>query len=146
MAARYTNITLDEFDSFMDEMKFERTVVTGGEFVYERHFKRVKAKIRVYSSITVNGRARKRGGDAIRVVAFYLNEERWIPTGKNKRVHRVERWRANLQDRIDEVRLDIHPDPCPLCNSPMLLREGKFGHFYSCSTWAKTKCKGRTTA
>lgn len=48
-------------------------------------------------------------------------------------------WRA--------VRYEEHAalgDPtCSLCRSPMVRRRGKFGAFWGCSTWAKTKCRGK---
>lgn len=32
---------------------------------------------------------------------------------------------------------------CPICSSDMVARTGKFGKFYSCSTWSQTKCPGK---
>lgn len=146
MPAQYVRISLDDFDAFMKQHYFERIESQHGEYVYERKFMDVDAKIKVYSSISESGRARKKGGDAIRVVVFYKHADKWIPTGKNKRVHRVENWRTNLTNRIDDVRKDVHPRPCPKCGSPMLKREGKHGvfySFYSCSMWPKTGCGGK---
>jgi hypothetical protein len=31
---------------------------------------------------------------------------------------------------------------CPLCGSNTIERKGKFGKFYACSAWPKTKCPG----
>lgn len=146
MPAQYVRISLDDFDAFMEGQLFERIDTQHGEYVYERTFRNVDAKIKVFSSISANGMARKKGGDAIRVVVLYKHADKWIPTGKNKRVHRVENWRANLADRIEDVRKDVHPMPCPQCGSPMLKREGRHGPFYSCSMWPKTGCSGKASA
>jgi hypothetical protein len=146
MAARYVSITLKEFETFMNDMNYERVESQHGEYVFDRKFQRVKAFVRVYSSISQSGHARKKGGDAIRVVVFYDREGRWAPIKKQKRVHRVANWRANLESRIEEARLNVCADPCPRCDAPMLLREGKHGQFYSCSAWPTTGCKGSAQA
>ena len=33
------------------------------------------------------------------------------------------------------------PTICPICGGDMVLRKGKYGLFYGCSNYSKTKCK-----
>lgn len=35
---------------------------------------------------------------------------------------------------------------CPDCKAPMVLRDGKFGYFYSCSMYRQTNCPGKWKA
>jgi hypothetical protein len=39
---------------------------------------------------------------------------------------------------VNEASVSKHK--CPLCNSDMIEREGRFGKFFACSAWPKTKC------
>lgn len=49
-----------------------------------------------------------------------------------------------LQKRpVPDERTDLL---CPDCGAPMVLKVGKYGRFYGCSTWAETKCPGSHTA
>jgi hypothetical protein len=34
------------------------------------------------------------------------------------------------------------PLTCPECEAPMVLKPSRYGHFYGCSQWAETGCKG----
>jgi hypothetical protein len=157
MPARYVQITLEEFDEFMEGLFFERLdhrTLNYSEYVYERQFLNVDAKIRIYSSISIYGEeSRGKGRDAIRVVVLYKfpSEFRgpliWQAAKKQKRVHRVQNWRTNLDKRIEEARIIINVDPCSECGAPMILREGKYGLFYSCTTWPQCNntCKANTT-
>ena len=147
MAGTYVDITLEDFDSLLVPLYFSRVEVRGNEYVYERKFKDVEAKVEVYSSITRSGSrsgsSRSKGKDAIRVVVKYLQNSKWIPIKKQRRVYRVRNWRHNLVQRIEEARLNIYPRPCPVCGAALILREGAFGEFYSCSMWPLTKCNGK---
>lgn len=58
------------------------------------------------------------------------------------------------QTQTNLVNIDLAaPEPkehlkylCPLCNGPMTKRNGKYGKFYSCQSWPRTKCPGTRNA
>jgi len=139
----YVEITEDEFDQFMYQKGFVRDYdIRTYELIY---FKFIKPKIfiRVYSTIlSQEGRSRARGQDAIRVVLRIENKRNIYTLWSGPHVKRVENWRANLANRIDEALLQIHPLNCPKCGAFMVLRQGENGLFYGCSNYAKTKCRG----
>lgn len=61
----------------------------------------------------------------------YIKNNQYI--GKDKRQehkHRV----MNLKKEIEN-----NENKCPLCNSPLSLRNGKYGNFYGCSNYPKCK-------
>jgi hypothetical protein len=49
---------------------------------------------------------------------------------------------TNVFDIITSLAKKKSKYSCPLCKSDMLERTGKYGKFYACSAWAKTKCPG----
>ena len=150
MAARYVEISAEEFNSFATENHFTQIEYPRArEIVYAREAQAGHARILIFSSIhTGNGKGRDVGKDAIRVIvqAKIDNDIGWRVIHKGKRVHRVENWRKNLDTRIVEAIDHVHPDPCPECGHAMRLREGKFGWFYSCIMWPTTQCQGRARA
>jgi len=158
MAARYVEISAEEFESFAEENYFEQIEYPRArEIVYAREAQAGHARILIFSSIHIgNGKGRDVGKDAVRVIVqakvdsnnvdtqtVNVSSETWRVIWKSKRVHRVKNWRKNLESRIVDAIDYVHPDPCPECNNAMILREGKYGRFYSCIMWPKTGCRGR---
>ncbi len=79
---------------------------------------------RVLTSV-VGDTSRGVGEDAIRVVLVTKLANGEIKLiGVDKRVHRVEGWRANLGQRLDSWREQMGPT-CPACNSPTVLKKTK---------------------
>ena len=144
MSAEFTSITIEQFTQFMEGLGFYYAGVCGNEYVFENRFSEAPAKIEVYSSITPGG-SRNKGKDAIRVVVKYMDNGRWIALRKLRRVHRVRNWKENLKKRIEEAGNQIYPEKCPYCRSVMVLREGQYGTFYSCTRWSQTGCQGKAS-
>jgi hypothetical protein len=98
--------------------------------------------VRVYTSIDVRlGLSRSTGKDAIRVCVLWHRGERGegeiVPIGREKRVHRVENWRENLQQRLDSWSTELLDPCCPRCGAPMRLikpntRGKQYDPFWSC--------------
>lgn len=134
--ATYVNVTQQEVEEFLLPQGFQQIELSGTrELVYA---KRVDAdglvlSLRVYTGINPNGQSRDVGTDAMRCNIFWRNGEgdlRKVAT--SKRVHRVAGWRANLQQRLDGLKIDGR---CDECGSPMVLRKGKNGEFYGCASF-----------
>ena len=106
--ATYTNITREEMTNYLPESRGWTTGFQGrvGELVFSYKIpSRPDLTIKVWSSITRDGSARRSGTDAIRVCAVRTdlvtgNTFGWI---KSTRVHRVAGWRDNLTTRIMTV-------------------------------------------
>jgi len=145
---RYVNISIDEMEAFMKSNFFvvspRDKTQDQRELVYQFEWNDGHYMCKVYSSVTpLRGKARPVGGDAIRAVMFVLAEGRFVPMWKSPRVYRTKNWRVNLQRRIDEclVRGREGMDyECPMCDHPLVLRDGKNGKFWACSSWSRTKC------
>jgi len=148
--ANFVSITRGEMAGFLRERNFQPVVLKGvKEIVYGRVVRK-DTTLRVYTSI-VGEVCRDVGGDAIRVVpVFRLRDENGIilkdkdgqpiikPIGSSKRVHRVENWRANLDNRLKKWYTMLGPE-CPRCQSPTVEREGEFGWFHGCVQYPKCK-------
>lgn len=155
MPAKYITIQAKDMIEFLEARAFQRIQLPGTqEIVFARSQKllqhddagqlmwQLPVSIRVYTGIHLSGQQRDKGKDAIRVSVWYKydNEPRML--GGDKRVHRVEGWRENLDERIHNWMRCIEPF-CPLCTAPMLLHKpkagGKFFHaFYGCIRYSKT--------
>jgi len=103
------------------------------------------ASIRVYTGINPDGQSRAPGKDAIRVTVFFRDAAGNVSKiGGSKRVHRVENWRSNLQNRLDAWKEAIE-HTCDKCGAPMARRTVKKNgpnqgrDFFSCLTKA---CNG----
>lgn len=146
--ATYYAIPEGAMRQFLESQGFkEVTVPRTREIVYgKRHG---DLSLRVYTSIVL-GSAREVGTDAIRVAIFYRDEQKRIfKVGDGKRVHRVEGWKKNLQNRINHWNEMASPHRCPCCSAPMFRRKVKnktskaYGtQFLGCCTWRDTKCDG----
>ena len=49
---------------------------------------------------------------------------------------------ASVKCTTDEMNRTAYEPICPECGANMILKDGKWGKFYGCSNYAKTKCKG----
>lgn len=139
--ANYVKITEVEMDALLLPQGFVPVTLEGTkEKVYGKRCDRDGRAItlRVYSSI-VDGESRGNGGDAIHVAAFMKADDRIVKISGDRRVHRVARWRDNLQNRIDNFAEAIGP-ACPRCSAPTVKRNGRYGEFFGCSTYPQ--CTG----
>jgi hypothetical protein len=91
--------------------------------------------LRVYTSVVPGCGSRGTGKDAIRCCLF-VRDDRGQPKiiGSDKRVHRVEGWRANLALRLDNWRQQLGP-ACPNCGRPTVRRKSRRGPFWGCSNF-----------
>jgi hypothetical protein len=149
MPARFTDIPFADFDYFIRREGYtQEPLKFGKEITYRKPLAQDgNVFIRVFSSFSKNAsNARKKGSDAIRVMIRVETPEHNYMLWKSKRVHRVENWKRNLKDRIDEAEMQVHEMPCPKCGAMLLLRDGRHGEFYGCSNFAKTRCRGSRQA
>ncbi len=144
--ATYTNITQTEMEEFLLPKGFVQMSLAGvAELVYGMVVRKSKMvfTIRIYTGINPNGQSRKKGEDAIRVIVVWRSQKgRVYKVATSKRVHRVVRWRYNLQTRLDAWD-DVVVLKCALCGSPMVKRKGLSGEFWGCCTYKDTQCKGK---
>lgn len=145
--ATYTAISRDAMDSFLNARGFREIKLAGCfERVYAKIVKHndITYSLRVYSSIE-EGHARGKGADAIRVTLFWRENEDAAPriVGADTRVHRVEGWRKNLQNRLDNWK-ELLGKPCKCCKAPTVLRKpkgkAKWEPFFGCVNYPT--CKG----
>lgn len=45
-----------------------------------------------------------------------------------------------MGNRPDPTRIDPSTFRCPLCGDTMSCKPSKYGHFFSCDSWSRTKC------
>lgn len=148
-ANRYVPISIDEMMTFMKSNLFvveERDNTQGRhELIFTFSWNDDNYLCKVYSSVVPQqGESRPVGDDAIRVVLLVNNNGRFVPVWKAPRVYRTKNWRIKLQQRIDESLLrgkEGEDYECPLCNSPVVMRDGRNGKFWACSSWSKTRCE-----
>ena len=101
--AKFYNVTLHEMENLFRPDKGWTKSVQGREVLFNFPLRSVpNVEIKVYSGIlAANGQSRACGGDAIRVAAVDVRNNRgWIAS---KRVHRVTGWEANLKARVLKV-------------------------------------------
>lgn len=139
MVATYTMITEEQMTSFLEKRGFkpvpsENLPSNTRELVYGKIVGKDLC-LRIFTSIT-NEVSRDVGKDAIRCVLMYRftnKEGKTIirPVGKDRRVHRVEGWKKNLESRINNWEQSLGPS-CKKCQAPTVERQGKYGGFYGC--------------
>lgn len=109
----------------------------GKEYVYDTHDFAPQHNglvLRVYSTIDKrNDRARSKGADAIRLLAF--NRHVMKPMGGRKKTLRIETYCKNLTEKINDIfdQYDEYIQQCPECGSWMVIREGRYGEFLGCT-------------
>ncbi len=124
--AQYHPISRSEIEEFLIPQGFSEVSLPGvRELVYGRRMDvQSPITLRIYTGIDPSGASRAVGEDAIRVAAFWRPGVDVKPKKiwTSKRVHRVEGWRKNLQDRIDSF---TAPRQCPDCGAPMVSRKSR---------------------
>ncbi len=93
--------------------------------------------LRVYTSVEGES-SRGVGEDAIRTVLVTKVGGAVKIVGGDKRVHRVEGWRKNLQDRLDRWREQLGP-ACPKCQAATVRRRSRRGPFWGCCRYPDCK-------
>ena len=154
MPAEFTVISHEDMDGFLWGLGYEHTVHPAYEYVYEKTIHRYiyrtggfRTVVRVYSSVDIRTEVtRDKGKDAIRVVPLiipgeHMREEHGMkeayPFRKEKRVHRVKNWKANLEKRLDAV--EIIPIKKSPAGWPMIVKNGRNGPFWSSLAWPREK-------
>lgn len=137
--ATFHNITEEEISNFLAPQGFEKLNLPGvRELVYGKRIDHSGfcLTLRIYSGI-VYGQSRDVGEDAIRTTLFYRNDLGHVfKIGGSKRVHRVQGWMKNLQNRIDFwTKQPI--EKCNECQAPMIPRNSKKNNntFLGCVTY-----------
>jgi hypothetical protein len=101
--------------------------------VYRIYLPHDDLSIRVYSSIERSTKkSRDKGKDAIRTVIY--SDEYNKPIAGKTYTQRIETWRRNLQQKIQELHNSFGDvvETCDECGSYMELRSGEYGEFYGC--------------
>lgn len=127
--ATFTNITQTEMETFLvnENGFYPKPMTLPGtvELVYGKQLRHRNffLSLRVYTGINPDGQSREVGADAIRVTLFlWVRKDKIVKLSGDRRVHRVQGWKKNLQDRLDRW-LEHFPDQiCPECGLPMLPR------------------------
>ncbi len=129
--ATAVTISRDDMVTFLTSRNFTQLQIAGTK---EMVFGRIVDKglcLRVYTSIA-GEESRGVGADAIRCVLFTKLENGDVKmVGVDKRVHRVEGWKANLQNRLDTWREMLGPR-CPICGKLTTRRKSRRGYFWGC--------------
>lgn len=131
MSSQYKNISIAEMESFLKPQGFQVINVPGTkETVFGKRMPHnLPLTLRIYTGIE-NGISRGCGEDAIRTTLFWRNSQGEVKKAAgDKRVHRVNNWRNNLQNRLDNWNQDFVI--CD-CGAPMIERKGKNGSFLGC--------------
>lgn len=112
MAATYTQVTLQDMDTFLKRAFRSLRPERGsqrGEITYDL-FLSPTTVIRVFTSI---GESRDSGAqvgeDAIRILLYSLKKGRPLKPGKAPIVKRTQNWRDSLKDRIEDY-LEAYSD------------------------------------
>ena len=102
MAATYVIITEMEMDTLFKSDKGWTKSLEGGEYVYQYTTKKnPDIVVKVFSSVTPNGVARKCGGDAVRVCAVNTKTNRGVI--KTGRVNRTAGWDERTKTKVLET-------------------------------------------
>jgi len=156
----YCNVTQQEMESFLLPKGYASMVLPNTiELVYGKVYDAtcwywdqedkpitLKMSLRIYTGINPDGNSRDIGKDAIRVGLYWRdNNSNVYHIASSRRVHRVNGWRDNLEDRIVNWQKGITGRACPRCYAPLIERINRFNGdvFLACPTWTKTKCPGR---
>jgi hypothetical protein len=152
--AHYTNVTAQEMTDFLTpqgfkqlDLKkfdpFDRTT----EMVFGKRVDHngIQLTLRVYTGIDPSGQSRDVGVDAMRASLFMRKwntaDQKWdiMMLGGSKRVHRVQKWRQNLQERLDKW-LEMFK-LCPRCGMPLMVKKGRNGEFFGCTGYRINGCR-----
>jgi len=132
MGLTYYQISNEEMSGFLAPKGFYKIQIPGTyEDVYAYDVKsKPGLQIRVYSSISSRGEARKVGADAIRVILFAANYSK--PVGSEARVYRTTGWEKNLGTRLRQTMEQVIALPICECGAYMVERTSRFGKFLGC--------------
>ena len=129
--ATYYPVTLAEMRNFLEPMGFQQVDVGRDvrEIVFSKGMRgfnfdgaRIPIAIRVYTGINLSDvRSRANGSDAIRVSVWIKIDNKPMMLHGQQRVHRVEGWRTNLENRIKSWKNTIG-EVCPECGAPMTIK------------------------
>lgn len=127
-------VSRQDMDSFLTAQGFVEMQVAG---VKERVYGKVVSQmvtgplcLRVYTSIEGES-SRPLGEDAIRTVLVTRVDGAVKVIGADRRVHRVEGWRENLQKRLDTWSEQLGPK-CPKCGAVTVRKQSRRGPFWGC--------------
>jgi hypothetical protein len=135
--ATAVEINRRDMDTFLVAQGFQEVNVPGTkERVYSK-FVDKGVCLRVYTSI-VGESSRGTSEDAIRTVLVTKVGADVKIIGADRRVHRVEGWRANLQNRLDGWREQLGP-ACPKCQGATVRRQSRKGPFWGCCKYPVCK-------
>lgn len=135
--ATAVEISRRDMDTFLVAQGFQEIQVKGTkERVYSK-FVDKGVCLRVYTSI-VGESSRGTGEDAIRTVLVTKVGTDIKIIGGDRRVHRVEGWRNNLQNRLDGWRDQLGP-ACPKCQGATVRRRSRKGPFWGCCKYPVCK-------
>lgn len=125
-------VTSREMHEFLSTRGFAEVKMPGTkEIVYSKFVDKSRnICLRVLTSI-VGETSRGTGEDAIRTVLVTKVGQDVKIIGCDKRVHRVEGWRANLQKRLDGWAEQLGP-ACPKCEAATIQRRSRRGLFWGC--------------
>jgi hypothetical protein len=143
--AKYTQISREQIEELLTSQGFSEVKIEGTREMVFGKIVGPALCLRVYTSIE-NGHSRESGSDAIRVclVTRFLDSDGKYQVkgvGRDKRVHRVEGWRANLQARLDNFAELLGPT-CPYCGKHMAVRTRRSdkNEFWGCVAYPV--CRG----
>ena len=146
MSTQYYPVTLQEMDTFISAYSnglAKPDSYMGSEWFYQWNITD-SLRVIVWTGIPANsGHSRPVGQDAIRVTLLGKvgTTDRYKPLAKQRRVHRVKGWKANLQSRLDNITEQATP-VCPVCGGHTVQRMNRQSGepFYGCLAYPA--CRG----
>lgn len=152
MPPRFKYITEAEFDGWAHTNNFKIFDASSiGVKTFEKCYYyeiNEKSRIIIFSSVDVrDDMSRALGEDAIRTYIYLrtddIHGDSWFKYIELSRTYHTKGWRENLLERVKQAQNTINKTLCPKCNNPLILRMGKYGSFYSCVMWSRTRCEGK---
>lgn len=134
--AKFVTIAQNDMHTFLTDRGFTPVEIQGTrELVYGLIVDK-NVCLRVYTSVVPNadnaGVSRDNGQDAIRVLLVTKMKDGQVKViGSDRRVHRVEGWKSNLDARIANWRSQLG-ESCPLCSAPTVHKKSKRFDFWGC--------------
>jgi len=137
---RYVQPDINDFREFLDELDYEfrrEPEARSTEIVFESAELAPSYNgvvLRLFSTIDHRtGKARSKGSDAIRCLVW--DKHHGKPVGGRKKTLRIKTWRKNLREKIQSLMAegDRVVEVCEECGRRMVIRDGKYGEFYSCT-------------
>jgi hypothetical protein len=134
-ARQYSSFSQAEFEQKLGSLaNFSQADHSGTELAYDIPLPVDSLSVRVFSTLQ-DGEARSCGSDAIRCVVW--DHELEQPVGGRKKTLRIQTWWKNLSGKIEDLVLNWrdYSRSCPDCGSRLVLRDGKHGEFFGCSSY-----------